>query len=73
MRIKIMSKRNVAVLALVILFALSVTAFAVATPKLTTGSDSGGVTTLASYRALTGKFVHPPQCPPNLPPGCGGG
>ncbi len=66
-----MSKRHVALLVLAVLFALSVTAFAVAAP--TSLSAPSGVTNLASYRHLTGSHLYDPQCPPIAIPGCGGG
>ena len=66
-----MSKRHVAILVLAVLFVLSMTAFAVAAP--TSLSTPGGMTTVASFRHLTGSHVYDPQCPPIAVPGCGGG
>jgi len=66
-----MSKRYIAVLVLVVLFALSVVVFGVAPTRTETVSSSEN--TFASLRIEQGSTVRPPECPAPGLPGCGGG
>jgi hypothetical protein len=69
-----MSKRNVGILLLVVLFALSVTVFAVA-PALSSGhapSEGKAVARLIIFGDEKG-IDAPPSCPNPGAPGCDGG
>ncbi|MBN1680960.1 MAG: hypothetical protein JW966_11785 [Anaerolineae bacterium] len=68
-----MFKRNVAILALVILFVFSVASVALMSDSPSvSGTDDGG-TILAMHRIDLMNEVHDPQCPGSGSPGCGGG
>jgi hypothetical protein len=65
-----MTKRNTVVLALVVLLALSVTAFAVL-PGSSSAPTSEEGTSFASFQLEVGRSYNPPPCPPIGGPGCG--
>jgi hypothetical protein len=69
-----MSKRNAAVLLLAVLFALSVTAFAVAPAMQSDPAPAEGQAVARLFIFGDEKPVDtPPECPSPGSPGCGGG
>ncbi|NLF78401.1 MAG: hypothetical protein GX573_22135 [Chloroflexi bacterium] len=65
-----MSKRSVAILTLVVLFALAVMVFAVAPALSEPASEMGHP--FALFRLDQAHSLYDPQCPPVAGPGCGG-
>lgn len=69
-----MSKRNAVVLLLAVLFALSVTAYAIAPAMQSDPAPSDGKAVARLIILGDGKPVDtPPECPSPGSPGCGGG
>lgn len=67
-----MSKRNVAILGIVLLLALSSVAFALMPSAPTTNAPEGDSSLPASIQMhKLGNFSYDPACPPPGPPSCG--